>query len=210
MRATMRRRCRKLTRPGMLVAAAVLLATAPALAGPPWISIEYPANGIDRATRGALALVHIYHHETPVGYPVEGMAVGMVDGKRVTLPLSIEPTSRVGVSAIRGEIPQEGTWVLVITAKDGSDRSLASVLVALGPGNDEVSLVKVPRMREGNWPRPATDQDVDAMLEMAVAVAEAEKSVAARFQVVKIVRAVLVGTLVLLPVGLVTWRRREA
>ncbi|HEX6058177.1 MAG TPA: hypothetical protein VFZ11_04085, partial [Gemmatimonadaceae bacterium] len=62
-------------------------AAAPATAGPPWISIEYPANPLDRTTKGAYLLVHAFHHGTPVGLPVRGTAEGLVNGARRTIAL---------------------------------------------------------------------------------------------------------------------------
>ncbi len=43
--------------------------------GPPWISIEIPANPMDAAARGAAMLVHAYHHGNPAGYSVSGTGV---------------------------------------------------------------------------------------------------------------------------------------
>jgi len=51
---------------GLAALVSALVAT-PALAGPPWISIELPANPYDQATRGAFLLVHAFHHGTPIG-----------------------------------------------------------------------------------------------------------------------------------------------
>jgi hypothetical protein len=196
-------------RGGVLGVIAGLIMAVPAQAGPPWISVEYPANGIDRLTRGAIALVHTYHHETVAAFPLKGTAEGIVDGKRVSLPLEFSRTSRDGVWAVRGDIPDEGTWVLVVTATDGANGARASALIALGPERDEVSLVKVPRTREGNWPRPAKSSDVDAMLELASAVNESIEAVDSRMRVVTIIRNAAIGTLVVLPFGLVMWRRRD-
>ena len=71
------------------------------VAGPPWISIEYPVNPFDRTTRGAHLLVHAYYHGTPVAYPVSGTAEGIVNGERRTMTLRFETTSRTGVYALR-------------------------------------------------------------------------------------------------------------
>src|SRR5690606_14581273 len=54
--ATAARRAR-IARAALLPAALVLALATPALAGPPWISIEYPANPLDPATRGALMVI---------------------------------------------------------------------------------------------------------------------------------------------------------
>ena len=60
---------RRIPRPPRRAAATglslALLLTLSAAAGPPWISIEYPANPLDPETRGALVVVRTYHHEAP-------------------------------------------------------------------------------------------------------------------------------------------------
>ena len=40
------------------------LTASPALAGPPWLSIELPANPLNSTTRGMYLLVRTYHHGT--------------------------------------------------------------------------------------------------------------------------------------------------
>ena len=67
------------------------------LSGPPWISIEYPANPLDGTTRGAYLLVHAFHHGTPVQSPVRGTAEGLVAGERKSITLRFDTTSRPGV-----------------------------------------------------------------------------------------------------------------
>src|SRR6266566_204219 len=64
------------------VACALVAAPAPAfgLKGPPWISIELPANPYDKSTRDAFLLVHAFHHGTAMGFIVTGTAEGMLNG----------------------------------------------------------------------------------------------------------------------------------
>ena len=50
--------------------------------GPPWISIEYPANPHDPASRGAVLVVNTFHHGTPTDFTITGKAEGMVNGVR--------------------------------------------------------------------------------------------------------------------------------
>ena len=45
-----------------LVSVLTLSVSSTALAGPPWIAIEYPANPFDQATRGGYLTVRTYHH----------------------------------------------------------------------------------------------------------------------------------------------------
>lgn len=138
------------------------------LFGPPWISIEYPANPHDRTTRGAYLLVHAFHHGTPTGFPVTGMAEGMVDGKRRTVELRFESTSRAGVFSLRKQWPAEGTWLLAITVNQG--REGATALVEIAPSG-EVASVRVPADTRGGWqiPRAVSSRDREAALEAMVA-----------------------------------------
>jgi hypothetical protein len=196
-------------RPAILATAPLLVAATIAIAGPPWISIEYPPNRLDKDTRGALALVRVYHHENAGQFPVEGTAEGIVDGQRVSLPLKFTPVGDEGVWAAWGKIPEEGNWVLAIHGTDGISKAEVSILAALAEGNQEISFVKVPRSREGNWPRAASDRDVESMLQTAVVMAEAQGR--SPFNAITVGEAAmgLGGALLLLPFGLAAVRRRR-
>ena len=119
--------------------------------GPPWISIEYPVNPHDQSMRGAFLLVHTFHHSTPIVYPVEGTAEGIVNGERRTIKLEFTETSRTGVYGLRRQWPTEGVWTLVI--KGG-----ATAVVELG-ADGAVASVRVPSREEGGWTIP-TDVSV--------------------------------------------------
>lgn len=205
-----RRAPRSLARQALLTTAALLLTAGAGMAGPPWISLEYPANQIDRALRGAIAVVRIYHHENPGQFPVEGTAEGIVDGRRTSIPLAFTPVGAEGAWAVWGDIPEDGTWILAIHGTDGVSKAEISLLAALAPGNREVALVKVPRMREGNWPRAAKDGEIESMLETAVALAAAQDG-RSPFRSVTVGQAAMGmgGALLLLPLGLVAVRRRR-
>jgi hypothetical protein len=152
-----------LIRSSMLGALALLATASAALAGPPWISVEYPANPHGPATRGALFVVHAYHHGQAMATPLTGVAEGIVDGRRVAVPLDITATPQAGVFAVRGALAPEGVWVLAITLKEGDG---ATALVTMGPDNRIVA-VKVPHdvNREG-WtvPRRVTDAEIEREL----------------------------------------------
>jgi hypothetical protein len=134
------------------------------LAGPPWISIEYPANPFDRSTRGAHLLVHAFYHGTPVNYPVSGTAEGVVAGERRSITLRFETTSRTGVYALRKQWPSEGAWTLVISVtQDDKERSgVAQALVELSP-TGAVAAVQVPTAQyaEGAFPRRLTGEEIE-------------------------------------------------
>ena len=136
-----------------LTAIAAAAFAAPALAGPPWISIELPANPYDAASRGAFLLVHAFHHGTAITGIVSGTAEGIVNGERRTIKLDFTATSRAGVRALRKMWPDEGVWTLVITVLQGPNDG-ATALVEIG-ADGEVASVKVPTTQNGRWTVPA-------------------------------------------------------
>lgn len=146
------------------VAALTLGAAAPAF-GPPWISIETPPNPHDPASRGAFLVVHTFHHGDAVASGVTGSAEGIVAGTRRTVPLSFDTTGRAGSYVLRKQWPAEGTWMLVIST--GGRATGVTALVEID-ARGEVSGVRVPTRRDGQWELPlqVTARDIDAALEV--------------------------------------------
>lgn len=129
--------------------------------GPPWISIEYPVNPHDATTRGAVLLVHAFHHGTPMQFPVSGTAEGLVAGKRQSVKLEFARTSRTGVYALRQQWPAQGTWTLVISVRQGEgDGDVASAVVELAP-TGEVASVQVPVQQREGWSIPGAVRMAD-------------------------------------------------
>ena len=140
------------------------VAAASPFRGPPWISIEYPPSPYDRVTRDAFLLVHAYHHSTPADFPVSGKAEGMVDGKRRTIELEFQRTSRAGVFALARQWPEGGRWVLSLGVHQGD--FVAGALVKIGP-DGRVAGVDVPTRRAGaddNIPRAISAAEIEAAL----------------------------------------------
>src|SRR5947208_13737633 len=138
------------------LAITTLLAAAlasPALAkGPPWISIELPANPYDRTMQGAFLLVHAFHHQTPVGFPIEGTAEGMVNGQRRSVKLEFSETSRDGVYALKRTWATDGVWTLVIRVNPGNEGT-ATAVVEIG-ADGAVASVRGPYVRRGDGKVP--------------------------------------------------------
>lgn len=150
-----------------LATIALFATTAFISSGPPWISVEYPANPYDAASRGAFLLVHAFHHGTPVGFPVSGTAEGLVAGARRTISLEFRRTSRPGVYALQKQWPSDGVWTLVlgVTQGDHGDGNTAQAVVELG-ADGGVTSVNVPTRRQGNYtvPTKVSMADVEAGL----------------------------------------------
>jgi len=152
------------------VVAGGLTAATPAHAGPPWISLEMPANPHEASTRGAFFLVHTYHHGTPVEYALSGSAEGILNGRRQTQALEIVATDKPGVYAVRYRPAAQGAWVLVLNMGQGNEG--AGMLVTLRQG--QVASVQVPsrEVEGGRWivPRRITSEDVEAALRQQTAM----------------------------------------
>ena len=150
----------------LTIAAATLIAAAPSrVVGPPWISIEYPANPLDPSTRGAYLLVHAFHHGTPMQSAISGTAEGLVSGERRSIALRFDNTTRPGVYALRKQWTEDGVWSLVISvAQHDSDPAQALVELSADGG---ISSVRVPTRREREWtiPRPVTAQEIEQSLQ---------------------------------------------
>ena len=151
-------------KPVRLAFAALLLCAAPVFAGPPWISIEYPANPFDPETRDALMLIHTFHHRMPTQFPLQAYAEGNVNGARKRIPLQIVATSHTGVWAVRGELPTTGMWIIRADMNDPETHAVGSALISIN--NNELVGVKVPFRNQNGWKVPvvATQADVDRLL----------------------------------------------
>lgn len=162
----------------VLLSSALLLAAAPAQAGPPWIAVEYPANPLHEDTRGAILLVNTFHHGVLREFPVVGWAEGIVDGRRVRRELTIHATYRPGVHAVRGDLRGGSAWVLVLTMTDGDTSVRESMLVALN-GDGALTAVDIPFATSNEWsePRAATAEQIDRFLQASIALAQAQPAI---------------------------------
>jgi hypothetical protein len=137
-----------------MIAASALAVIAALAVGPPWISIEYPVNPHDQSMRGAMLLVHVFHHGTPIAYPLVGTAEGLVNGERRSIKLTFTETARPAVYGLSRQWPTEGVWTLVIKMSRGDHGTDgATAVVELGP-DGEVASVRVPTRQQGQWTIP--------------------------------------------------------
>jgi hypothetical protein len=187
-------------RPLLATLALSLFATSPAFAGPPWISIEIPANPYNPSTRDAFCLVRVYHHGDVAYYPVSGSAEGLVNGARRSSALSFRETGMPGVYAVSYRPSKEGTWLLVLRVGEEKQKGSATVVVQLNR-DGEIASARVPTHQREGWtiPDEISPADVDRMLREQVAQARAGDGGRVPW--------VLAG-LALIPVALVTRRRR--
>lgn len=160
-----------------LIAGLTLVFSTLAIAGPPWIAIEYPVNPHDPGTRGALLTVRTYHHGELMSYELTGTAEGIVNGQRQSMPLDIRRLSQTGMYAVRWQKPAQGSWMLVITSKQaGSHAATALVTIDSQGGVAAVSVPSDP-IENGRWrvPRRVASAEIDAMLKASSATAVARR-----------------------------------
>ena len=137
-----------------MITAAALAVVAALAVGPPWISIEYPANPYDRSSTGAMLYVHVFHHSQPISYPIEGTAEGFVNGERRSIKLKFTDTERPAVYSLSRQWPTEGVWTLVIKMSRGDHGDDgATAVVELGT-DGEIASVRVPTRQQGQWTIP--------------------------------------------------------
>ena len=137
-----------------LAALLSLAIAAPALAGPPWITVEV------RPHQQYRVVVHTFHHGTANPMPLRGTAFGLVAGQRVEVPLRFEPLREGNNSYTVSGWGDEGVWVLSVgDADDGHGGAGVAVLV----DRSGAVTVRYPRLYTGQT-RTATDAEVSAML----------------------------------------------
>ena len=157
---------RTLLRTALLVLALTVTAFSTALAGPPWIAIENPANPFDRTSRDAFLTVRTYHHGNLLARTVTGTAEGVVNGKRQTMRLDIRPGSQQGMYVVHWQRPATGRWVLVINSGEKGIVD-ASAVVEIGTTGG-IASVTVPTRHVGDgWvgPRAVAAAEIEGLLQ---------------------------------------------
>lgn len=137
-----------------LVAALTAGMAATAIAGPPWIAVEYPVNPHNPNTRGAFVTIRTYHHGDLMSYDVSGTAEGLVNGKRQTMNLDIRRLPEAGTYAVYWKKPAAGKWALIVsTSRD--EHYMASALIEVDQLG-RVASVSVPAdpIEGGRWMKP--------------------------------------------------------
>jgi hypothetical protein len=127
---------------------------------PPWLSIESPVNPWDPASRGVAFYVRTMLRDgVSNASDVTGTAYGLVDGKRQTVPLEFNATSRPGVLSVRRSWPAEGAWVLRVSLL-----TTTALLTLDREGN--VASVRIPTERTpgGVVPRVIAQREIDSTL----------------------------------------------
>lgn len=126
------------------LSAIALLAVAPAvLAGGFQLSVEAQNASSPGHLKDAALIVRTFGCHTPADANITATAEGLVDGKRQSVKLDLEPNA-TGVYAIKKQWPSQGAWVVYISG--AYNGMTCSLLVELGPNG---SVRPETRLAEG-------------------------------------------------------------
>jgi hypothetical protein len=139
--------------------------------GPPRISVS-PVTDPSKAPAGAVLLVESMHHTELADLNVTARAEGLVNGKRVTLPLRLTHQS-IGHYALTKQW-QDGTpWVLVLSAEQGPNgaHGVAEALVKVAASGAFASIdyPAVGWVNKSDTPKRTSAAEIDATLTGMVA-----------------------------------------
>ena len=120
------------------------------------LQVGPPVAGNAPLAKNAVFVVRPGDCPDPAAAQITARAEGLVDGRRRTVPLSINALPTPGVHAVKKEWPDDGTWIVnVVVACAGKT---SGALVTLGPKNsyrrDGVKMIA----------HAPTPQEIDASL----------------------------------------------
>ena len=107
---------------------------------------------------GAVVTIKLAGCHEPEKANVTAVAIGKVDGKRQSVPLTLTKLSEPGMYAVTRQWPDKGSWVLQFMATDGE--RVASTLVAAGAGGIE-------REKAVMGMKPASESEIASLLTKA-------------------------------------------
>ena len=122
--------------------------------GPPWISVETRPFG------AAFLLARTWRRDTPMSLPLTGTAYGLVNGRRVSVPLRFEQEGDANTFAVPKTWGDGGVWVLNI-GLDAGEHGSAGAVVGIDRSG-AAAFIRFPRASGGS--RVATSGEIDAML----------------------------------------------
>jgi hypothetical protein len=142
---------------GIAMPAAALLALAgQLLAGGFFLQLGNPEASAEARKNNAVVTIKAAGCHDPATAQLTATAVGIVNGHRQSIPLTVTKLSEVGMFSLSQQWPKEGKWVIQLTATNGEQ--FTNSLVAAGPNG-------IDRYHAKANMKHFSDSDVEAMLE---------------------------------------------
>jgi len=126
-----------------------------AMGGGFFLTIGNPVAANDPQAKKAVMVVRPDGCHEPAKAQLSGVAEGIVNGARRSVPLKLAALSKPGTYAVYREWPAEGVWVVNLTGKYLGGTTTA--IVPMGPNGFQRESAKF-------LSRPATAADIEAAL----------------------------------------------
>jgi hypothetical protein len=135
------------------------------LFGPPSIKVTVVTDRATAPTPGAVLDVTAHHHDEKVAINITGKMEGLVDGKRVTRPLTVTATSTRGRFGVAPQWELGKPWVLVFTT-GLPDHGTAVAIVKIGNDGKVAGIESPNSLRALGKPLPsdAVESEVKSAL----------------------------------------------
>ena len=102
------------------------------MAGGFYLQLGNPDASEEARKANAVLTVKATGCHDPASASLTATAVGMVNGKRQTIPLQVTKLSEIGMFALSQQWPKDGKWVIELVARNGEQ--FTNTLVSAGPG----------------------------------------------------------------------------
>jgi hypothetical protein len=115
----------------LTMTAAAMMAAGSLMAGGFWLQLGNPEASPEASKANAVVTMIAAGCSDPAKAEITATAIGTVEGKRKSIPLSVIKLSKPGMFAIAQQWPKEGNWVIQLEGR--SDGHVTSTLVTAGP-----------------------------------------------------------------------------
>ena len=136
--------------------AAVLMLAGQLLAGGFFLQLGNPEASAEAQRYHAVVTIKAAGCHDPGAAQLTATAIGMVDGQRKSIPLTLTKLAEPGFFALSQQWPTQGRWVIELKGRNGE--LFTNTLVAAGPSG-------VDRLHAKFDMKPFVERDVTAMLE---------------------------------------------
>ncbi len=148
---------------GFSVALAVLALAAQVQAGGFWLALGNPdASSEARALHAAVTVKAIGCVGPESNAKITANAIGIVEGKRQTIPLRLTAMREPGMFAVAKQWPDQGRWIVQFVGRSGT--AVTATLAAIGPDG-------VDRYSKKEMSGEASEAQISAFLNEAGTVA---------------------------------------
>lgn len=125
------------------------------LAGGFWLQLGNPEANAEARRNNAVAVVKAVGCHHPETAQLSANAIGIVDGRRQSIPLKLIPLAEPATYALAQQWPREGHWVIHLVGRNG--QQFTNTLIHAGPEG-------LDRLHPKSAMQPFDDEQVVAWL----------------------------------------------